>query len=84
MCDSVNHSRFPKEDHLLDWVRRDKHGNEGDRVDTPCLFRKGYNTLDILCGENNVLTLKDGKYNCSSSLKTIITREYLPIWRCAV
>ena len=33
MCDSVNHTRFPKEDHLSDWVRWDKHGNKGDRVD---------------------------------------------------
>jgi hypothetical protein len=33
MCDSVNHSRFPKEDHLPDWVSRDKHGNKGDRVE---------------------------------------------------
>jgi len=23
MCDSVNHTRFPKEDHLPDWARRD-------------------------------------------------------------
>jgi hypothetical protein len=33
MCDSVNLSRFPKEDHLPDWVGRDKHGNKGERVD---------------------------------------------------
>jgi hypothetical protein len=33
MCHSVNHFRFPKEDHLPDWVRRDKHGNEGDRAE---------------------------------------------------
>jgi len=32
MCDSVNHIRFPKEDHLPDWVCRDKHGKRGDRV----------------------------------------------------
>ena len=23
ICDSVNHNRFPKEDHLPDWARRD-------------------------------------------------------------
>jgi len=23
MCDSVNHTRFPKEDHVPDWVCRD-------------------------------------------------------------
>ena len=33
MCDSVNHTLFPKEDHLPDWVCRDKHGNKGDRVE---------------------------------------------------
>jgi hypothetical protein len=33
ICDSVNHTRFPKEDHLPDWVCRDKHGNKGDRVE---------------------------------------------------
>jgi hypothetical protein len=32
ICDSVNHTRFPKEDHLPDWVCRVKHGNKGDRV----------------------------------------------------
>jgi len=29
----VNHTRFPKEDHIPDWVCRDKHGNKGDRVE---------------------------------------------------
>jgi hypothetical protein len=43
MCDSVNRCSFPKEDRLPDWVRRDKHGNKGDRVDrtnvnTPLYF----------------------------------------------
>jgi hypothetical protein len=33
MCDSVNHTRFPKEDHLPDWECRDKQGNKGDRVE---------------------------------------------------
>ena len=32
MCDSVNHTHFPKEDHLPDWVCWDKQGNKGDRV----------------------------------------------------
>ena len=30
--DSVNHTRFPKEDHLSDWARRDNKDTEGDRV----------------------------------------------------
>ena len=38
MCDSVNHTRFPKEDHLPDWVCRDEHGNKGDRVDLSSMF----------------------------------------------
>ena len=33
MCDSVNHTHFPKEDHLPDWVCQDKHGNKGNHVD---------------------------------------------------
>jgi len=31
--DLVNHTRFPKEDHLPDCAYRDKHGNKGDRVE---------------------------------------------------
>jgi hypothetical protein len=33
MCDSVDHTHFPKEDHLPDWVCQDKHVIKGDRVD---------------------------------------------------
>jgi len=29
----VNHTRFPKEDHLPDWARRDNKVTKGDRVD---------------------------------------------------
>jgi hypothetical protein len=32
MRDSVNHTRFLKEDHIPDWVRRDKHSNKGECV----------------------------------------------------
>jgi len=31
ICDSVNHTRFPKEDHLPDWERRDNQVKKGDR-----------------------------------------------------
>jgi len=31
--DSVNHTRFPKEDHLPDWARRNNQVKKGDRVD---------------------------------------------------
>ena len=33
MCDSVNHSRFPKEDHLPNWERRDNKVTKGDRAE---------------------------------------------------
>jgi len=33
MCDSVNHTRFPKEDHLPEWARRDNKVTKGDRVE---------------------------------------------------
>ena len=32
ICDSVNHTRFPKEGHLPDWVRRDNKVTKGDRA----------------------------------------------------
>jgi hypothetical protein len=38
MCDPVNHTRFPKEDHLLDWVCRDKHSNKGVREEYAFIF----------------------------------------------
>ena len=33
ICDSVNQTRFPKEDHLPDWVRRNNKVTKGDRLD---------------------------------------------------
>ena len=32
MCDLVNHTHFPKEDHLPDWAHRDYQVKKGDRV----------------------------------------------------
>jgi hypothetical protein len=29
-CDSVNHTRFPEEDHLPDWAHRDNKVRKGD------------------------------------------------------
>jgi len=29
----VNHTRFPKEDHLPDWARRDNRDTKGDRAE---------------------------------------------------
>ena len=32
----MNHTRFPKEDHLPDWARRDNKVTKGGRVD--CIY----------------------------------------------
>jgi len=37
ICDSVNHTRFLKEDHLPDWARRNKV-TEGDRVECVSVY----------------------------------------------
>jgi len=34
-CDSVNHTRFPKEDRLRDWVRRYNKVTKGDGTENP-------------------------------------------------
>ena len=39
ICDSVNHTRFPKEDHLPDWARRDNKITQGDRVEYTKLIK---------------------------------------------
>jgi hypothetical protein len=33
ICDSVNHTHFPKEDHLPEWARRDNEVKKADRVE---------------------------------------------------
>jgi len=33
-CDSVNHTRFPKENHLPDWARWDDKVTKGDGVES--------------------------------------------------
>ena len=33
MCDSVNRTRFPEEDHLPDWAFRDNNFTKGDGVE---------------------------------------------------
>jgi len=33
ICDSVNHTRVPKEDHLPDWARRDSKDMKGERLE---------------------------------------------------
>ena len=34
----MNHTRFPEEDHLPDWARRDNKVTKGDRVDGKRFF----------------------------------------------
>ena len=43
ICDSVNHTRFPKEDHLPDWPRRDNKVTKGDRVECETNASKNIN-----------------------------------------
>jgi len=38
ICNSVNHTRFPKDDHLPDWARRDNKVTKGDRVEHKSRF----------------------------------------------
>jgi hypothetical protein len=38
ICDSVNHTRFPKENHLPYWARRENKDTKGDRVDCVLLW----------------------------------------------
>jgi len=33
MCDLVNHTHIPKEDHLPDWARLDNKVTKGDRAE---------------------------------------------------
>jgi hypothetical protein len=60
MCDTVNHTRFPKDDHLPDWVCRDKHGNKGDRVDYWLMYGppEDYLWKNETCWWCNVLIIK--------------------------
>ena len=38
MCDWVNRTRFPKEDHLPEWARRDVKVKKGDRAECVTYF----------------------------------------------
>ena len=40
VCDSVNHVRFLKDDHLPDWARRDNQVKKGDRLECVTLKPK--------------------------------------------
>jgi len=51
ICDSVNHIRFPKENHLPDWARRDNKVTKGDRLSVKVkenVFYHPRNQTDIL------------------------------------
>jgi len=43
---SVNHTRFPKEDHLPDWARQDNKVTKGDRVEL-LLAADGFEILNL-------------------------------------
>jgi len=38
----MNHTRFPKEDHLANWARRDKKDTKGDRIDCNSVERNNF------------------------------------------
>jgi hypothetical protein len=40
VCESVKHTRFPKEDHLPNWERQDNKVTKGDRVGVLNVFFK--------------------------------------------
>jgi len=40
ICDPVYHTRFPEEDHLPEWARRQNKVTKDDRVDTEPNARK--------------------------------------------
>ena len=52
ICDSVNHTRFLKEDHEPDWACRDKHCSKGDHVEYHLpfihLYPQTYNSLPYI------------------------------------
>ena len=39
ICDSVNHTRFPKDDNLPDWAHRDNKVTKSDCVDYRVILR---------------------------------------------
>ena len=43
----MNHTSFPKEDHLPDWARRDNKDTKGDRVDHHHIWMPVLNAYDI-------------------------------------
>jgi len=57
MCDSVNHTRFPKEDHLPDWARRDNKVTKCDRVESLSNMSTSYTmqirNTNIKCSEQH-------------------------------
>ena len=53
----MKHTRFPKEDHLLDWARQDNKVTKGDRVDSVTLTSTLYqNDCDYFT--NSVITVE--------------------------
>ena len=78
--DSVNHTRFPKEDHLPDCASRDSQVKKGDRVECPdrdnrsrlvmgggSSFTRNKVTTHIHC----VLSIRMCGYVCPLTLTTL-------------
>ena len=61
ICDSVNHTRFPKEDHLPDWARWDNKVTKGDRAEYL------YIVVFICC----LLKGKDSSSSCIHSFTSV-------------
>jgi len=51
----VNHTRFPKEDQLLDWARRENKDRKGDRVEGEGINLLSGLFINRVC-ENKILT----------------------------
>jgi len=69
----VSHTRFPKEDHLPDWARRDNKVTKDDRVGYFCLT----NIKDITSKSKHT-----AKYpNLLSVMRTVPHSEGLPVQR---
>jgi hypothetical protein len=79
MCDSVNRTRFPEEDHAPDWVFRDKHGNKGDRVE--CVFNSQPKPPKDIVYRVNIISTKQCvtqenlSIMCSVSNKTHVVKS---------
>jgi len=73
----VNHTRFPKEDHLPDWARRDNKVTKGDRVEV----REEIKTHPV-CS----ITFFFNRAPCEIKWKNVVEpdRPHMVIWRMRI